>query len=196
MTELRKHAFLIAVLLLLVVIKFILLPIFQWQEQLSIENNRLEKKAAKISKVLTDDGRVAEVRQQLVRQLKLGESLLFSYQEEAAFKLTQQQVFERLLEKHALKASNIGWQTGSALENVGLVKYQVKIKFDGKFVDVIAMFAELESSTPWLQIHDFNITSKGQKADDLGYIRGGRVTINLFMNQSPSDAFVAESKEA
>jgi len=192
MAELRKHALLISLLVILLISKFIVVPIFEWQEQLIIENNSQEKRLAKITRVLTKDGQVNAVNQKLINELEKAERLFFSYQSESAFKLSQQQVFEKLLEKHQLRSSNIGWQTATEYTELALTRYQVNIRFSGQFVDVVAMYTELESSTPWLEIDNFNISTRSGKDGVIGNIKGGRVTVNLYMHNAPSTSDTPE----
>jgi len=192
MAELKKHALLLSLLAILIISKFIIVPIFIWQQQLIIENSSQEKKLAKITRVLTKEGQVNVVNLKLTNELERIERLFFPYQSESAFKLSQQQAFEKLLEKHQLRSSNIGWQTATEYTEQALIRYQVNIRFSGQFVDVVAMYTELESLSPWLEIDNFNISTKSGKNGVIGNIKGGRVTVNLYMHNTPSTSDTPE----
>jgi hypothetical protein len=185
MAEIKKHALLLSLLALLIVLKFVVVPIFDWQDQLILNIESQQKQATRMTKVLTDDDDQNTNRQALATELEKIERLFFSYRSDAAFKLEQQQAFEQLLEKHQLRSSNIGWQAETELQGAALKRYQMKIKFSGLFVDAVAMFIELESTLPWSEIEDFNISTRGTQKDNLGSIRSGNLTINLFMHNSP-----------
>lgn len=188
MNELKKYKLLLSLLTILVFAKFIIVPIFLWQEQLVHENRSKEKKLIKITNVLTTTDKVDTFNQTLANLLAQAEKLFFPHQSDSDFKLNQQQMLEGLFNKYNLRTNNFGWQTSTELKKEGLKRYQVNIRFDGNFVDIIAMYTNLESLTPWLEIDNFNISTKGQQKNALGYIKGGRVTVNLYMQNIPATA--------
>jgi hypothetical protein len=185
MTDIKKHALLLSILALLAVLNFIVVPILDWQDKLIVQISSQQKQVVRIEKVLTEDNEQSVNRNMLIKHLENITRLFFPYASDSAFKLERQQAFESLLTKHQLKSANIGWQAVTELQGPILKRYQVKIKFDGKLVDVVAMFIELESLLPWSEIEDFNISTRGTQKEDLGYITNGNMTINLYMHNAP-----------
>ncbi|MDX2369998.1 MAG: hypothetical protein QNK36_16610 [Colwellia sp.] len=190
MDDLKKHALLITVMAMLVTVKFIILPVFTWQGEVLSEIVRQEKKLAKVKKVLNNDGQENKLGQRVISDLVTAEQLFFSLRTESDFKLEQQQLIEGFIEKNHISLTNLGWKSASELKEVAIKRYQVSIRFNGLFVDVVTLFSELESHSPWLKIEEFNLSSKVQSNDDIGYIKGGRATINLYMNTTKPNAKV------
>jgi len=182
MKELKKHTLSLVMISLLVVIKFILIPVFEWQDGLVSNIQNKNKRLTKINNVLSNNIKTTEDNSQLSENLVKAESFFFPSQSESSFKLAQQQAFEKLMGKHNVKSSNVGWQTTTIINDMELKRYQVNIRFEGALFDVIAMYTELEGLSPWLEIENFNIPMNNKKNDSLGYIKGGRVAVNLYMH--------------
>jgi len=193
MGDLKKHGLLLTVMATLLTVKFLIVPVFIWQEVMLSDIYSQEKRLAKVAKVLNKDGQVSELGQQVIIDLAAAEKLFFPLNSESSFKLAQQQLIEGFITKHKVSLTNLGWQSATELKGSALTRYQVSIRFDGLFVDIVTLFAELENHSPWLQIAEFNLSSKAQSSDDLGYIKGGRAVINLYMNTTKVNANVVES---
>jgi len=179
MNELKKHGFLLSIIIILIIIKFIIVPVFDWQSgKLSIIR-LLEKKQLKVEKVLANQKEYINANESLVTIFKQIDSLFSHQKSESAFKLTQQQTIEKLLAQFNLKSQNIGWKGVSLLESIQLKRFQVEIHFKGKSIDVINFIVELEKQPQWIDIIDFNLSVKGQKKDEIGSM-DGRININMY----------------
>ena len=181
MAELRKHAMLLSILSLLILLKFIVLPVFAWQDALIEEISQSDKKITKINTVLENSERINQLNDSLNNALLPIESLLFNVTSEAQFKLEQQKMLEELLIKHDLKSQNIGWQTPTFLEEQSITRYPIKLSFNGKTIDTMKFITELESLQKLIEIVEFNMFLKGQNEDKLGSVNGN-LTLHLFTN--------------
>ncbi|MDT0602811.1 GspMb/PilO family protein [Thalassotalea castellviae] len=184
MTELKQHTGLLILLALLFALKFIVVPIFDWQDNQLLNIVNQEKKLAKVSHVLAKEGLFDDKNKVLAEKLQSAERLVFAYQPEAEFKLNRQQQIEQLLDKHNISSLNIGWQTATPLSEFNMIKYQLQVSFNGSFINIVKMFTELESSEPWLQIDDFNISTRSNQLGIPGSSKNARLKINVYMNMA------------
>jgi len=187
MNELKQHALLLWIIVLLIAFKFLIMPIFAWQTQLIADNTYLEKQQQKVGKVLNDNNKNKQLLKQLVKEVKQTESMFFPFQTTAGFKLTQQKKLEALLTKHNLKSQNIGWQVSTVLNKLAVTRYSMQIRFTGETVNVINFIAALEAQQQRVEINDFNFNIKGQREKNLGKING-RVTLFFYVNQKNTTA--------
>ena len=183
MNELKKHRFLLALITLLLVIKFIIVPLMEWQDSMVIDLKAKEKKLAKIEKVLSEQSVVTADREKLELMLDNTEKLFFATQAESVFKLNQQQAFEKLLTKHQITTVNFSWEAKTELTPLKLIRYQIKTRLDGQFENLVSLYVDLENSKPWLQINDFNLSTSGNVDNSLGFVRSGNLTLSLYMQQ-------------
>jgi len=187
MNELKKHALLLSIVALLILVKFAVMPIMQWQDNAVVELRNLQKKLGKVSQVLGSEDKTGEVNQQVAEQLAAAQQLFFAHQSQSAFELAQQQYFEALTEKHNLRSRNFGWQNVSQRDDLALTRFQAAIRIDGKLKDIIALFVELETQTKRIEIVGFNISPKSQSEKSLGRVRSARITIALYVNQAQGE---------
>lgn len=172
MAELKKHALLLSLLSLLLCVKFVLLPIYQWQEGKLHTVQMLQKKQQKVANILQFKNEEREKYITLKDNVAKGESIFFPYQKESDFKLAQQKLIENLLVKNKVTASNIGWQVTSPLPEYKTINYQLKLQFSGKHLDVVNLIYSFEKNAQRIEIADFNLNIQGQSGDKLGNING------------------------
>ena len=187
MAELKKHALLLSVMGFLLVIKFVIVPLMEWQEAIFVESAQLEKRLTKVEAVLANEDTISSGVLVLKREIAKVDALLFKSEAESIFKLEQQQLLEQLLESNELNASNFSWQAKTPLPELDAYKYQVNIRFDGKLANVINTLVALEAHTPWYEIENFNLTTKGNRNESLGFVSGGRVMLNIYVKFSLGD---------
>ena len=189
MAELQKHRLLLSLIALLVAIKFVIVPIFSWQATQWADLQRLEQKQYKISQVLQQQNSNSQVNAALTVALNQAKPLFFPDQLETDFKLTQQKILEALLDKHDLKLQNIGWETSTRLTDLDLVRYPIKLSLMGKGINIIEFITAIESKRQYIQVHDFNLSFKGQGDKNLGRITGS-MTLHLFVAGQTADSQV------
>ena len=195
MAELKEHAWLLALIALLLIAKFIIVPIYQWQDKQQAEISLLAKKQNKISKVLKEKDHTAKLNQVLDTVLKQAEGLISSYQEDAKFKLNQQKMLESLLSQFNLTTQHVGWQVDRTKDSPLFTSYPILIRFSGKTTDVIQFLAAIEINPQRIEVNDFNFSFKGQREKTLGRINGN-VTLMLFMeNKQNKDTMVKTNKK-
>lgn len=181
MADLKKHAILLSLLTILLVAKFVIVPIFTWQEQVLAEINAQEKKLGKTSILLAKEDDFNSLNQKVSDQLKEAEQLFYPYQKSSLFKLEQQKYFEDLIAKHQLTLSNFSWQAESDDKNLQITRYQVRARIKGKVSYLVKLIAALESQQNRIEIVGFNIPMKGQNDNSLGNTKNAHFTIRFYV---------------
>ena len=183
MAELKQHALLLLMLAILVSVKFIIVPVIDWQNTLVADIQLLEKRSQKVTRIIAEKGKTIKLNQLLNKEVERGNELFFPYQTQSKFKLSQQKLIESLLDEYQLKSQNIGWQTPSELTSLQVIKHPLQLRFSGKTLDVIKFIAAIEKLEKNIEIIDFNLSLKRQNEDSLGQCNG-RVTLNFYVNSS------------
>lgn len=192
MNELKQHGWLLIIILILMVIKFIVVPTIEWQNEVIANIQLLERKQGKVINLLENKSENNIVNEKLTSYTEQGNRLFFSYQQDSIFKLSQQKVLESLLAKHGLIAENIGWQASTKLEELSATRYLIQIRFKGEAINVIDFMLAIESQKQLISIKDFNISVIGQNRDTLGrmngqislYLYGNNISSNTSLNQN------------
>jgi hypothetical protein len=186
MADLKKHALLLSIMAMLLVAKFIVVPIFAWQQQVVSDIASKQKKLSKVDNLLAEEQSFTTVNQEFSEQLDLAEQLFYPYQSSAAFKLAQQQYFEGLVTKHQVDLSTFSWQNMSEDKDLQVTRYQVQIKLRGNVSNIVTLLTELESQAQRIEVHNFNISLKGQNQQSLGKTRNARVNLRFYVHNQSS----------
>ena len=183
MAELKKHGFLLSVLAVLLVAKFVLVPVIEWQDAMIADIQLLEKKSQKVARVISGESNTNEINLLLSEEVAKGNKLFYPHQAQSKFKLQQQKLIESLLAEHQLKSQNIGWQTPSELTFIQVDKHPLQLRFSGKTLDVMKFIAAIEKLEKKIEVSDFNLSLKKQNENSLGQC-DGRLTVNFYVNST------------
>lgn len=178
MDELKKNAWLLSLIVILVVIKFAIVPIFEWQDSQLSEVKLLTKRLNKIEQVLANENENSVLNQKLQLTLGKGEKALFNYNTESTFKLAQQKFIQSLLNKHNLKLQNIGFQAQTFIPEFKAMQFAVQVRFTGKTEEAIALVNTIEQNEERIAIDKFNLSFKGLGNKSLGRVNG---MLSLFL---------------
>ena len=181
MEELKKHSPFLALIVLLAVFKFVVIPVFDWQSDTLLKIKLLQKKQNKIDKLISNQKEVKTDNSKITKTVEKYNALFFPQQEESTFKLQKQKIIEELLTKHNITATNVGWEVAKEYANVLVKSYQLRIRFSGTTYDVIALMLALEMNAQLIGISDCNLAVRGQAENSAGFITG-RFTLQLYVN--------------
>lgn len=176
MQEIKKHKMALSLIALLVSIKFILIPILEWQDEQLVEISLLEKQTSRIDKVLDNKQQIEDYSARLKNTLASSEQLFLLASDSSAFELAQQQWLESKLKQYDLDANNIGWTPPYQDADSKLQGHNVQLNIDGKTTNIIAFIQDLQSQLHYIEIQAFNISLKRQSNLRLGT---GRTRLNL-----------------
>ena len=182
-----KHQLALAALVLLVSLKFIVVPLIDWQNTQLAQLTNLEKRAAKSQNVIANQGQINQAQQTINAQLKAVNSLFVDYQREGEFKLAMQQQLEQTVASNQLQINTSSWLPSIAVANNQLIRHQLRLNLKGKMRDFITLITHLESQTPKAELKSLNINIKGQKTDALGNMSGS-LELAFYMHQAPNTA--------
>jgi len=192
--DLKKHAVALTIIGFLVLIKFIFIPIFDWQNQqlaeMSLEQRKLEK-----VKLLMQSREVLSIQySRLDKRLHKLNKRFYSQQNAEKFKRQQQKTIEAELKAQQLKIKNIGWQT--TIENIDapLTQYSVNYSFSGKGEDVVNYILSINANEKYSQLAVLHISFAKQRKGRLGRL-SARLRRVFYMANLSSDNNNLNSKE-
>lgn len=179
MEELKKHGLLLPFMTLLIIAKFIVIPIFDWQNKQFQSIKLLEKRQQKITNVLSSEQQTNIINDSLIKINTQASKLFFPFQAESAFKLKQQKMFESLLAKKQVEIERIAWQVVTEFEYLAVKRYQLQLSIKGSTNQIVELFSAFENNEKLIDIKDFNVSFKGQRENTLGQL-SGNVTLHLY----------------
>lgn len=179
METLKQKPYLITLLVLLVAMKFIVMPIIEWQNNKQVELQLSDKRLAKSQFAIANQDAIQPLIEKLQEQVQRTTVRLYPHQNENAFKLAQQKELETLVSDLGLKVNGIGWLNSTITDN-GIIQYQMQLNVSGDGVKIPQLFAAIEGGKHWIAVDDFNIAFRRQSKTNIGE-SNARMTLNYYM---------------
>ncbi|MDN3484899.1 GspMb/PilO family protein [Pseudoalteromonas sp. APC 3224] len=180
-----KHQLALGALVILIALKFLIVPLFDWQNSQLAQLANLQKRAVKSQNVIVNQSQINQAQQTINAQLKAVNSLFVDYQRESEFKLAMQQQIEQTIANNQLQINTSSWLPSITVASNQLIRHQLRLNLKGKMRDFINFITLLESKTPKAELKSLNINLKGQKSDGLGNMSGS-LELAFYMHQAPS----------
>lgn len=167
-----KHQLAIGALAILMMLKFAVVPLFDWQNRQLGSIANLQKRVSKSQNVIAHQSQISKSQQQISGQLKAINSLFIPYKAEGEFKLAMQQQLEQTVARNQLQITSSNWLPSILVANGQLMRHQLRLSIKGNMLDFTNLITELESATPKAELKTFNINIKGQNSERLGGVSG------------------------
>ncbi|MBE0360565.1 MULTISPECIES: hypothetical protein [Pseudoalteromonas] len=185
-----KHQLALGALALLIILKFIIVPLFDWQNEQLSQLANLQKRASKSQNVIINQNQISKSQQQINAQLKAINSLFISYKSEAEFKLAMQQQIEQTIASKQLQINTSSWLPSLLVANGQLMRHQLRLNIKGSTLNYIKLITLLENTAPKAELKTFNINLNGQNNEQLGRVEG-TIELAFYMQQSKSEQTTA-----
>ena len=183
MKELKKHQFLLSVVALLIIIKWLYVPIVDWQDERYFEIKQKQNRLSKSSAVLKQSNVYSQKNDLLADSLAIANDIFVEKQDDSLFKLEQQKFVEQMLSKLGLSLTRTVWE--NALESVEpqIKQYKMKVFFKGRTNDMVRYVTELEKHKPYIEVNDFIFNINKRNKEPFGSV-SGNLTLSLYMKMS------------
>ncbi|WKD22050.1 hypothetical protein NDQ71_10150 [Pseudoalteromonas sp. KG3] len=155
-SEIIKYKHYLLLLVALITANFVLEPL--WQYALDTQNKvqLMQKKAAKITNLLSVEDQVDEqVELMSSKRLKL-QPYLFPASSESEFKLLAQGKIESILANANCNIDSIGWKSRSKIEK-SLIRWTLEARYKGNAECALKAIRTIEEQTPVINIASYSL---------------------------------------
>ena len=180
--QLQQHSNALLLISALIVVKFIVMPTVEWQDDTLVSNALLEKRLNKSAFAIDKKTQMQQMLAQSTNQLKKIQQLTFDHQATNRFQLNQQKYFEALFEEFQIEITQLVWQAAIPRNQWLLTQYEVKLRIKGALVNLQKLQAALESQPQWFASNSFNYRLEKLRKNNLGKVTG-RMSITMYMQQ-------------
>jgi hypothetical protein len=168
MQDIKKHKIALSLIALLLIIKFVFVPVFEWQNETLLEVDLLQKQVSRIDNVLNNRQEIESYGDSLANSLAFSSELFLVSSDVSTFELEQQQWLELKIGEYELIAKNIGWSPSQKHAGSNLVAHNVQLNIDGNTSNIIKFIQDLQSQKYYIGVQAFNIRFKSQSGQSLG----------------------------
>lgn len=170
MADFKKHALALYFIGILILLKFIFVPLMDWQDVKIAEQQLEQRKLNKTLALLKNESTITSQLNNLDSLLNEVSPLFYKWQNEPEFKREEQQRIETQLSKYDLKSKRIGWKESFPSEGSSILKYTIEYSFEGSGYQVLNYLIDLKASKHLVDTPQLNFSFRGQKAGSLGII--------------------------
>ncbi|MFT5755299.1 MAG: hypothetical protein ACI9LM_000006 [Alteromonadaceae bacterium] len=182
MDSIKKHYPALFVIALLICVKFVIVPLFDWQNEMITTNALLTKRLVKSSAVIDNQALFQSQLSKMDKQLEKGEQLFFANSPQSLFQLAQQKKLEQLFTQHNMTINGLRWKVPITKKNWRLILNEVRFTFKGSVADLQQLQMTLESQVQWYDNYNFNYTLDERHEKKLGQV-SGRMSLKLYMRE-------------
>lgn len=166
----NKHKVMLLVLIGLLIIRFVLFPIFEWQEkQISLIATK-EQKLIKTNNIINRLPQITESLAQLKQSNNNLQTHYFNEKSLNAFKLQQQQRIETLFSQHQLKVTNFNWVVEVPGDEITQIR--AKVSFQGKAKNFAMLQLTIAQLPELLNLLQWDLYIKRMSDNSLGDAHG------------------------
>lgn len=193
MNKTRQKA-LLALVGFLLVLKFFLAPLIEWQSEqknrLTLAEKRLTRGVAAIEKAETYEQKLDKVKQKISEI----ESKLFENQPETVFRLEQQSWLENLLSQFNIRSESISWSPRVSFDgsNGAISEHKLDVTLVGKVDNLVSLQAALELEPKALVLESYNWVIDRHLSKSVGTARGS-ATLVLYSKSGNKEGAESEN---
>lgn len=170
MNDLKKHKYALSFILLLVLLKFVLLPWYEWQNSLSASNKLLSSKVEKSELLIENAEQIKTAIDSQGSQLKELASFFYNSDSNDQVKLEIQKQLENQLKVFELQKNSIGWQNTYRYPEYPVKKHLLSVSFSGDTYQAIQFLLMLSKSKKINEYENFSFNLLRQQEGGLGRV--------------------------
>lgn len=183
---LNNKPLLLLILGVLFLLRFVAVPVLDWQDEAISETAGLQAKIEKSQAYISELPKMYEYKTQLEESLNDLKHSVDTYNDTSRYQISKQKQFEALFEQYKLTMTSTNWQdtvktdTGST--------FQLQIQFKGMLRDFISLHMQINAMGPSVEVRNLGLNMRSQSETSLGSVAGNMVIV--FSPSESSDAAI------
>lgn len=182
LSQYKLHLLLI---LVLASIKFVILPVSEWQMSSLEEITSKKQRLLKIEQLKSEEESFREQKDALNAHMEKMQAGIPQTSDLSIFMLDKQRYFEKMLNKNNIKITDIGWGEPIKLDSSSVNLLVMDLRLKGKNADLINALYNFEAFGNGVIIDTLNSRVKWQSSSELG-TADAYVKINVFAVETGS----------
>ncbi|REL34891.1 hypothetical protein [Thalassotalea euphylliae] len=175
-----NQQYLIMLLALLLVAKFILVPIIEWQDELIADTSVKKRQALKAERLLSIETELKQTIENLDEQVaKLNTHV--PKVDEDNFKINTQKSLVGIFNSHKIKIERAAWLVPPDRGNMYPVTIQLSLS--GRMSDFLASHYDIEANFPAAKIEELRININRHLEKSMGTFKG-RISLKFFIQSN------------
>ncbi|WP_462170284.1 hypothetical protein [Pseudoalteromonas xiamenensis] len=180
----EQRPFLVVLLTILIVVKFLLQPLFEWQEQKQQEIAMLSNKLTKYRAIDQAEASLNDTADMTVKRLNSIQTLFYPSQDTTLFQLEQQKIIEKELEANNIVVNSFNWELPFNIPSSEVVKLMAIINIEAKAEGNLKWLLDREKSAPTFFVDEFNLRLLTKSNSEILPAIAGEYKLTFYMQGS------------
>ncbi len=175
---------LLTLLAVLFVLRFVVVPIFDWQNQAIADTQSQQHKLDKSAAYIDDLPKLTAFKEELTAALAARNAASETYNDIGRYQIAKQRQFEQMF-----KASEIEIKSSNWLDPIATAKgvtLQLRLQFSGKLNQFIGLHTQIAAMGNSVNVTNLSLSMRGQTEESLGTFTGNAII--RFMPLESADA--------
>lgn len=175
---------LLSLLAVLFVLRFVVVPVFDWQNATIEETQSLQHKLDKSAAYIDDLPKLRAFGEQLTTALTARHQASETYNDIGRYQIAKQRQFEQMFNANDIEIKSSNW-----LDPVATAKgvtLQLRLQFSGQVNQFIQLHTQIAAMGNSVNVTNLGLTMRGQTTDSLGTFSGNAII--RFMPLESADA--------
>lgn len=174
MDELKKHQNSLLVILLLIVVKFIFMPIIEWQNDVLNHVALQEKKLAKVERLIVNTELMKNALSKLHAESSVVHGFFYQDQDINTLQRAIQKDIEAKLKSNNIRINSAGWKKEVKKEGSEIVSMKLDLRVQGAADQLTAFFIAYQTMNTKFNISQLNMIFNSNKVH-----KNGRASANF-----------------
>ncbi|GGA98903.1 GspMb/PilO family protein [Agarivorans gilvus] len=180
MTLLNNRKLLVSILAVLAVLRFVVVPIIDWQNTKASEIESLKSRLEKSKALVAQSDYLQSVKQQVDEQLNNQQQVFFHGDADSASQLKQLQNVEKLLKARELNLRSSRWL--GKLDHDSYTELRLEINITGELIHFIQFISDLETQPLPRRFVEWRVNIKGMTETEMGRLTRGSAIIKILVS--------------
>ena len=164
---------LLGLLAVLFVMRFIVVPIFDWQNQAVTDTRSLQNKLDKSAAYITDLPKLIAFKESLNDELAARHAASETYNDIGRYQIAKQRQFEQMFDAADISITSSNWLDPIATAKG--VTLQMRLQFSGKLHRFINLHTQIAALGASVNVTNLSLNMSGQTESSLGTFSGNAI---------------------
>ncbi|WP_440054192.1 GspMb/PilO family protein [Pseudoalteromonas sp. T1lg65] len=180
--QLKQHKLLLAIVLILVSLKFVIVPLFTWQNKQLDEIAKVQLRLTKAERIMMQQQEIDSAKQLVETQQEQYQTLFSDWQAPSTFKIDAQKSINQWLDNFNLNTNSVGWQPALKFSGAQLHREQMRLNISGELSNLGQFLVALEKNKPLIAVEYLDLSVRGLSPEEGGNGEAS-LLLSFYMNE-------------
>ena len=176
---------LLVILALIILTKFAVFPLIDWQDETLVQLNSLNKKIAKSENHINNFAQLESDQKKLRDYLASLKNDIDTYQDISTYQIAKQKEVETLFNESTLAIKSFNWQ--DSIETGSGAQLKLMIQYSGLLKDFLNFHLKISQFNQSVEITNLGLNIRGQEGGSMGVITGSIVFVFRPLEEAQSN---------